>query len=99
MTMDTGGHMTDLAALFAPADGFAVTALVDGADHVNGIFDRSYVDASGVATNASAFTCASADVDLVRQGVSLTVQGVDYRISGIEHDGTGVAVLRLTRVG
>ena len=89
--------MSDITALFNPEDGFAVTALADGR-FVNGIFDRSYIDANGVATNASAFTCASEDVELVRQDSSLTVQGVEYRVTVVEHDGTGVSVLRLSRL-
>jgi hypothetical protein len=90
--------MSDLSQIFSTEDGFAVTALVDGSMHVNGIFDRSYVDANGVATNSSAFTCASEDLELVSMGAALTVQGVEYRAAGIEHDGTGVALVRLTRV-
>lgn len=90
--------MSDLSSIFDPVDGVAVTALVDGSQHVNGMFDRSYIDASGVASNASAFTCESDEVDMVSVGASLTVKGVDYRISNIEHDGLGIAVVRLTRV-
>lgn len=91
----------DLAPFFATTD-FGSEAAYLSADSdddpvtVKGIFDKAYVDPTGLVEGAApVFQCAAADVPAAKHGDEIEIDGTTYKIRGVEPDGTGVVLLRL----
>ncbi len=80
---------------------FGETAILEGGDEVNVIFDNEYVAASllGVeveTANATATGLTSDLENLVHEN-TVEIRGVTYRIVGVQPDGQGMTVLILAR--
>lgn len=88
--------MIDTTTDFAAAmDDFGVTAVIGGVD-VQGIFDKDYLDAYGVAGTVPIFTCKTADVSAVVPGTTtLSIGAASYLVVVVESDGTGMSRLKL----
>jgi len=96
--MAPGIAVFGLDEFFAPADGFTVSATLDGGPTFYAHFDAAYVEALGVASAGPVATCKSADVYAAVVGQAISIDQDDYRIVTIEPDGAGVTVLRLHKI-
>jgi hypothetical protein len=88
----------DLTPFFSLTE-FASDATLGGAT-VQGIFDRSYVDAGsgmGMSSTAPAFTLPTAQVPTSPVGLAMVINDVTYAVSAHEPDGTGISLLILER--
>lgn len=88
----------DLSPFFSAAE-FADDAMLDGVA-VQGIFDRTYVEAGGgmgMSSTVPAFTLPTIAVPANPVGKLLVVKGVTYVVVTPEPDGTGITLLILER--
>jgi hypothetical protein len=85
----------DRAAMLAD---FGVVATWSGVGQVTGIFDAAYIDPLGqFEGSAPVFHAASADLEGIEQGDTLTVDDVVYTVVEVQPDGTGMVLVRLRR--
>lgn len=85
-----------LTHYFGPFTPGAVAATwSESADALRVLFDRSYYDALGVASNQPRARVRDTDFSGVAAGQTLAIAGVTYTIVGLEPDGQGTTVLRL----
>lgn len=92
--------LDDLSAVFSTAD-FATTAMVDGVDAVNGIFENpseeiATQDERVVMMRVAKFICPTSAP--IRQGSSLEIDGSIYEAKTPDYDGTGVTTWYLKKV-
>jgi len=97
--------LTDLDSFFGDFAIDAVLARQSGTVSVcRVIFDNNYltllgtVDFAGVASSEPGAVCKSSDVAGARHGDTLTVNGATYAVIGVEPDGSGITILRLSRL-
>ena len=81
---------------------FGETAILEGGDEVNVIFDNEYVAAAllgqEVATSQPMATGLTTDLENVSAGNTIEIRGITYTVSEPPHpDGTGMTVLILKR--
>lgn len=85
----------DIAAFNDPdMPGYALALI--GAAPVHGRFRAAYAEAFGIVGGTSpSFSAASADLESVNEGDTITIGGTSYTVSGIEPGGTGQTRLKL----
>jgi len=81
---------------------FGETAILEGGDEVNVIFDNEYVAAAPlgqeVATSQPMVTGLTTDLENVSAGNTIEIRGIIYTVSDPPHsDGQGMTVLILKR--
>jgi hypothetical protein len=64
---------------------------------VDGIFDSLPVDEYGTQSNIPQFQCLSSDISAVSRGAGVVINSVSYTVKIIEPDGTGMALVELTK--
>ena len=74
-----------------------VTATIGAVTGVEGIFDKEYGDALGVAGNSPVLRIATTAAPAVAVGSAVTISAVSYVVTAIEPDGTGMTLLRLEK--
>ena len=86
---------TEDLSLFFNTNDFAVQALFNGSNIINGILGNAYAEINGVESTRPAFTCALEDVAGVSHGNTLVIDGDTYHVVGVKPDGVGVMTLVL----
>lgn len=90
----------DYSAFFDVANGFAVSATLNGVA-VSGIFDNGNsigaVGMMGMANTTPSFMLPTASVPASPIGISLVTGSASYLVASHEPDGTGVSVLLLEK--
>lgn len=91
----------DLSEFFDTADGFAVPAVFNGAETVNGIIDHNYSDIDGgmgeMVGNMIVFTAPVNEFSESPHRGTLLIGGITYDIHAPKKDGTGALYrMRLT---
>lgn len=82
-------------AVFFNLDEFAVVALYNHTQTVNGLLGKAYSEINGVETTAPSFTCAEAAVPAAAHGDDVEINAIAYKVVGIHPDGTGLVTLIL----
>jgi hypothetical protein len=86
----------NMAAFFNVAE-FAVSATLNGATTVTGIFDDASIDVLSAAATAPRFTCPASSINRSHVGQTLVVNSTNYIVRAVEPDGTGINSAQLER--
>jgi len=85
----------DLTEFLDVSGGFAVTATFGVIGAVTGIFDRAYLESSGIAGYRPVFLCRASDVASAAIGETVTIDSTAYTLAERQPDGTGMTTLVL----
>ncbi len=89
----------DHSAFFDSAQGFAVSAVYNGAVTIDVIFDRAYFEdrpgSAGVASSQPMALAIEADVPNAAAGDTLVISATTYTVTEVQKDGTGLTQLLL----
>jgi hypothetical protein len=99
--MTLADDITNDIDLFLRTSEFAKTAIYNGIQVINVIFDNESVGVDlgpeTVETLAPQALCKTSDIPSVRHGDTLKIDDVTYKVIGAEPDGTGLTKVMLSK--